>query len=72
MVGRVTRVWDEDGVPMALVRGDDREQPACLLYVPEAIAGSYVLVHAGFAVELLEPADAQGAGQLPAGEEVAR
>ncbi len=61
MIGRVTRRWDEDGVPMALVKGDDGEQRACLLYVPEATAGSQVLVHAGFAVELLDPDETEEA-----------
>ena len=61
MIGRVTRRWDEDGMPMALVKGDDGEQRACLLYVPEASAGSRVLVHAGFAVELLDPDETEEA-----------
>jgi hydrogenase expression/formation protein HypC len=61
MIGRITRTWDEDGMPMALVKGDDGEQRACLLYVPEATAGSQVLVHAGFAVELLDPDETEEA-----------
>ena len=60
-VGRVTRVWAEAGVPMALVRTGDQEAPVCLLYVPEAGEGDHVLVHMGVAVELLDEAEAAGA-----------
>ena len=60
-VGRVTRVWAEAGVPMALVRTGDQEAPVCLLYVPEAGEGDHVLVHMGVAVELLDDAEADGA-----------
>jgi hydrogenase expression/formation protein HypC len=31
----------------------------CLMYVPEAQVGDYVIVHAGFALSRLEPAEAQ-------------
>ena len=60
-VGRVTRVWAEAGVPMALVRTGDQEAPVCLLYVPEAGEGDHVLVHMGVAVELLDETEAAGA-----------
>jgi hydrogenase expression/formation protein HypC len=32
---------------------------ACLAYVPEAKAGDYVLVHAGFALNVLSPEEAE-------------
>jgi hydrogenase expression/formation protein HypC len=54
-VGRITRVWEEAGAPMALVRAGDQELSVCLLYVPDAGEGDRVLVHLGFAVELLDP-----------------
>jgi hydrogenase expression/formation protein HypC len=57
-VGRVTRVWAEAGVPMALVRTGDQEAPVCLLYVPHAGEGDHVLVHMGVAVELLDEVEA--------------
>jgi hydrogenase expression/formation protein HypC len=60
-VGRVTRVWAEAGVPMALVRTGGREAPVCLLYVPDAGQGDHVLVHMGVAVELLDEAEAAAA-----------
>jgi len=53
--GRIGRVWEEAGVPMALVRAGGQELSVCLLYVPDAGEGDRVLVHLGFAVELLDP-----------------
>jgi hydrogenase expression/formation protein HypC len=32
---------------------------ACLSYTPEAMVGQYVLVHAGFALQVLNEAEAQ-------------
>jgi hydrogenase maturation factor len=40
---------------MALVHAGGQELSACLLYVPDAGEGDHVLVHLGFAVELLDP-----------------
>jgi hydrogenase expression/formation protein HypC len=60
-IGRISRVWAEAGVPMALVRIGDQETPVCLLYVPDADQGDHVLVHLGVAVELLDEAEAAAA-----------
>ena len=57
-IGRITRVWMEGEVPMALVRTGDQDTPVCLLYVPEAGEGDHVLVHMGVAVELVDAAEA--------------
>ncbi len=32
---------------------------ACLAYVPEAVIGNYVIVHAGFALSILDEEEAQ-------------
>ncbi len=32
---------------------------ACLAYVPEAVAGDYVIVHAGFAISRVDEAEAR-------------
>jgi hydrogenase expression/formation protein HypC len=64
VVGTVTEIWDEGGVPMGTV-DDGREQTAvCLLYVPEVEPGDAVLVHLGFAVERLDPDRAEEATAL--------
>lgn len=67
VIGRITRVWAEAGVPMALVHSGDQEAAVCLLYVPDAGQGDHVLVHLGFATELLDPAEAAAALDLRRG-----
>jgi hydrogenase expression/formation protein HypC len=68
-IGRVVRVWDEAGVPMALVRTASAELRTYLLCLPQAQEGRYVLVHLGFAVEVLDPVDAATALALRRGEQ---
>jgi hydrogenase expression/formation protein HypC len=53
-VGRITRTWDEAGVPMAEVDFGSRTDDVCLLYQPEATIGAPVLVHMGFVMEELD------------------
>jgi hydrogenase expression/formation protein HypC len=68
-IGRVVSVWEEGGRPVAVVRTADAELRASLLYLPEAQEGAYVLMHLGFAVELLDARDAAAALALRRGEE---
>jgi hydrogenase expression/formation protein HypC len=60
-VGRIIRIWDEGGVPMAEVDYGSRTDAACLLYQPEATIGTPVLVHMGFVMEELDEARAADA-----------
>jgi hydrogenase expression/formation protein HypC len=57
--GRITERYEEDGLPMARVDYAGAVAAACLSYTPEAQVGDYVLVHAGFALQLLNEAEAQ-------------
>lgn len=59
-MGRIERTWDEGGVPMAMVAGS----PVCLVYTPEVVPGQMVLVHLGFAVEVIDEARARDAIEL--------
>jgi hydrogenase maturation factor len=57
-IERLAQVWDEGA--------SRRGRAECgvelsLAYTPEAVQGSYVLAHAGVAVQLLDPADAEDA-----------
>lgn len=63
-IGKVTSRWDEAELPMATVEYPSREETVCLAYVPETKVGDLVLVHIGFAVEVLEPQDAAVALEL--------
>lgn len=66
-IGRIVRVWDEGGVPMAHVESGESGGPACLMYVPHAGVGSHVLVHTGFAIEVLSDEAAAEAVALRTG-----
>ena len=56
-VGVITAVRDEDGLPMALVNTDQGTVSACLLTCPEAGVGRTVLVHCGYALQILDDED---------------
>jgi len=44
--------------PLATIASAGLEQRASLMLVPEAKVGDYVLVHAGFAISVLDEAEA--------------
>ena len=48
--GRVVKMWDRHGTPMATVDFDGITREACLAYVPDIEIGDYALVHVGFAI----------------------
>lgn len=51
---RLEEVWESGDMPMGRgVQADERA--ICLAYVPEAETGDHVLVHLGFALEVLAP-----------------
>jgi len=50
---------DPAGVPMGKVRFGGIAREVCLAYVPEAKVGDFVLVHVGFALEVLDPREAE-------------
>jgi hydrogenase maturation factor len=65
-VGVVMKVWEESGVPLALVDMGSATETACLLASPEIGEGTSVLVHLGFVVEVLDPRSAEDAIRLRA------
>jgi hydrogenase expression/formation protein HypC len=69
--GRVIELYEEDAVTMARVDFEGIKRSVCLQYVPQAQVGQYVLVHVGFALNLIDEAEAkrglallQSSGQL--------
>jgi hydrogenase expression/formation protein HypC len=56
--GKVIRLYDLDGTAMANVDFGGVQQEVCVATVPEAQVGQYVIVHAGFALNLLSEEDA--------------
>jgi hydrogenase expression/formation protein HypC len=50
---------DELGMPMGQVSFGGIERTICLAYTPEVVAGDYVLVHIGFALQRIDEDEAQ-------------
>jgi hydrogenase expression/formation protein HypC len=56
--GKVTSIRDDRGTKMATVDFGGVTKEICLAYVPEARIGDYAIIHAGFAITLLDEASA--------------
>ena len=56
--GRITEIRDEAGLMMGKVDFGGVRKDACLAYLPEAKLGDYVIVHVGFAISLVDEAEA--------------
>lgn len=52
------------GLPFAKVRFGRISCEVCLAYTPDVRAGDYVIVHAGFAIQVLDEAAARRALEL--------
>lgn len=49
----------DGGLPSARVKFGAVTREVCLAYTPEAVPGDYVIVHTGFALQILDQAAAQ-------------
>ena len=56
--GKVIGLFEANGLPMGRVDYGGLVKEVCLAYVPEAVLGQYVIVHVGFAIHLLDEAEA--------------
>ncbi|MEU7875387.1 HypC/HybG/HupF family hydrogenase formation chaperone [Dactylosporangium sp. NPDC049140] len=57
--GRILQTTDAGGITMGTVDFGGVVREVCLAYAPEARAGDYVIVHVGFAISLVDEAEAQ-------------
>jgi hydrogenase expression/formation protein HypC len=57
--GRVISVGERDDTLMAEVDFGGVTKDVCLAYIPDIVAGEYVIVHVGFAIQRLDEASAQ-------------
>jgi hydrogenase expression/formation protein HypC len=57
--GRIIEIYSVGDLPMGKVDYGGVVKEACLAYVPDAEVGQYVIVHAGFALNVLDEAEAQ-------------
>jgi len=51
--GKVTKIYSENGIKMGKIDYSGTINTACLEYLPEIKVGQYTLVHAGFALSIL-------------------
>ncbi len=56
--GKIVKLFEENGLPMGLIDFSGARNNACLSYTPEAEVGNYVIVHAGFALQILNEDEA--------------
>ena len=56
--GKLLREYDANGLRMGKVQFGGIVREACLAYVPEAVAGDYVVVHVGFAISRVNEEEA--------------
>jgi hydrogenase expression/formation protein HypC len=56
--GKIVELYDKGGLKMAKVDFGGIFRETCLDYVPEAKVGDYCVIHVGFALSLLNEAEA--------------
>jgi hydrogenase expression/formation protein HypC len=56
--GKIVDIFEREGLKMARVDYGGIFRETCLEYVPEAQVGEYCVVHVGFAISLLNEAEA--------------
>ncbi len=57
--GKITKIYEQNGTSMAVVDFDGVEQAVCIATTPEVEVGQYVLVNAGFALNVLSDIEAE-------------
>lgn len=62
--GRIIDTQEDRGTPMAIVDFGGVTRSVCLAYVPDAGIGDYVIVHAGFAIAIVDEEAAQASLDL--------
>lgn len=56
--GKILRIYEDNSIKMSEVDFNGVTMKVCLETTPQAKVGDYVIVHAGFAINLLEESDA--------------
>ena len=57
--GKVIEITEENGIQMGRIDYAGTVNTACLAYVPEVKIGQYVIVHAGFALSIVDEEEAR-------------
>ena len=56
--GKITEIYESEGLKMGRIDFGGMQREACLAYVPEAAVGDYTVIHVGFAISLLSEEEA--------------
>ena len=56
--GKIVDIVDDQGLRMGEIDFSGVTRKVCLAYVPEAMVGDYVIVHAGFAISRVDEKEA--------------
>lgn len=56
--GKIIDVFEAGGLPMGKVDFGGVTKECCLAYVPEAKVGDYTIIHVGFALNVVDEAEA--------------
>ncbi len=62
--GKIINIYEANGLQMGKVDFGGVTREICLAYVPEAQVGNYTIVHVGFALNILDEAEALETLQL--------
>ena len=62
--GKVIEITDKNGIKMGRIDYAGTINEACLAYVPEVEIGQYVIVHAGFALNVIDEEEAKKTFEL--------
>ena len=57
--GKVSEIYEANGLKMGKVDFGGVKREVCLEYVPEVEIGQYVIVHVGFAINMMSEEDAE-------------
>lgn len=57
--GKVVEIFEEGGLKMGHIDYGGTQNKACLEYVPEIQIGQYTIIHAGFAISIIDEVEAQ-------------
>lgn len=56
--GKITEIYEQNGLKMGKIDFGGIIKDACLTYVPEAQLGDYTLIHVGFALNIIDEKEA--------------
>lgn len=56
--GKITDIYDSNGLLMGKIDFGGVVREVCLTYVPEAKLGDYTIIHVGFALNLIDEKEA--------------